>query len=53
MDRKTMDDLTVKRDDSDSKVVSVRVSARVVKLLQKKGIDINKTVRNLLERLAE
>lgn len=53
MDKKTLSDLTIKKSKQDSRVIAVRVSQRVYDALKKKDIDIAKTIKHLLERLAE
>ena len=53
MDRKELDSLRVKKEDSESVVVSVRIPKRVKAALEARGDDISKTVRNVLLRLAD
>lgn len=53
MDKRLLNELTIKRTTKESHVVSVRVDKRVYDALNKKGIDVSKTIKNLLERLAE
>lgn len=53
MNKKQLDDLTVRKQKSESKIVSIRVPLKLVKKLEAKDLDVPKTVKNILERLAE
>ena len=52
MNKKTLESLVEKKT-GDTRVVSVRVPEKTLKKLEKKGIKISTTVKNVLERLAE
>jgi len=54
MDRKSLESLVVENDRlGDTKIIGLRLPVALVKKLKAKNIDIQSTVRNLLERLAE
>jgi hypothetical protein len=53
MNKKLLEELTVKKESKYGQVVSIRVKPSVYEALKKKGVDIPKTINNLLERLAE
>lgn len=54
MNRKELEQLVVKDNSiGDNKVVGIRLPVKLINKLKLKNIDIQATVRNLLERLAE
>lgn len=54
MDKKALDSLVVKKDRlGKNEVVGIRVPTKTLDRLKQKGIDVQSTVRNVLERLAE
>ena len=53
MEKRTLEDLIVKEQPSDSRVVSLRVKAHILDKLKKKGIDVTKTLQALLARMAD
>lgn len=53
MDKKELQSLAVRKKPKKDKVMTVKVSEDAYMKLKLKGIDVAKTVQNLLERLAE
>lgn len=53
MERRELEQLVVKKSERKDKVLTVKVSQASYDKLKKRGIDVAKTVQNLLERLAE
>ena len=53
MERKELESMVVKKRPKKEKVFTVKVDQAAYDKLQRKGIDLAKTIQNMLERLAE
>jgi len=53
MEKRELSSLVKLKESADSVVVSIRIRSKLASKLKAKGIDINKTVKAVLERLSE